>query len=55
MKTSIQQLQEDMKILFAKTAELQEENKLLKQEKETLSITTKIGQSLVDEDLLNCM
>ena len=55
MKTSIQQLQEDMKILFAKIAELQEENKLLKQEKETLSITTKIGQSLVDEDLLNCM
>jgi hypothetical protein len=55
MKSSIQQLQEDMKILFAKTAELQKENKLLKQEKETLSITTKIGQSLVDEDLLNCM
>jgi hypothetical protein len=55
IKFSIQQLQEDIKILFAKTAELQEENKLLKQEKEILSITTKIGQTIVDEDLLNCM
>jgi hypothetical protein len=58
MKSSIQQLQEDMKILFEKTAELQEENKLLKQEKECLSFTqaNKIGQSLMDrEDVLNCM
>ena len=39
MKSSIQQLQEDMKILFAKTAELQEENKLLKQEKEHLTLS----------------
>jgi hypothetical protein len=39
MKSSIQQLQEDMKILFAKTAELQEENKLLKQEKESLTLS----------------
>jgi|688.fasta_scaffold93360_6 hypothetical protein len=39
MKSSIQQLQEDMKILFAKTAELQEENKLLKQEKERLTLS----------------
>jgi hypothetical protein len=39
INNSIQQLQEDMKILFAKTAELQEENKLLKQEKESLTLS----------------
>jgi hypothetical protein len=58
MKLTIQQMQEDMKTLFAKTAELQEENKLLKQEKECLSFTqaNKIGQSLIDkEDIFNCM
>ena len=58
MKSSIQQLQEDMKILFAKTAELQEENKLLKQEKECLSFTqaNKIGQTLMNrEEVFNCM
>ena len=69
MKSCIQQLQEDMKMLFRKTSELHYENTLLKKMLEDEKIKTKlsestglsftqantIGQALMKEDIFNCM
>ncbi len=69
MKSSISQLQEDMKMLFRKTSELQYENTLLKKMLEEkiktkqlsdssgLSFTeaNTIGQALMQQDVFNCM
>ena len=69
MKSSITQLQEDMKMLFRKTSELQYENTLLKKmleakiktkqlsESSGLSFTqaNTIGQALMQQDVFNCM
>ena len=65
MKSSVSQLQEDMKLLFRKTSELQYENTLLKKmleekikiESSGLSFTqaNTIGQALMQQDVFNCM
>ena len=70
MKSCIQQMQEDMKMLFRKTSELQYENTLLTKMVEDEKIKTKlsestglsftqantIGQALMkDSDVFNCM
>ena len=65
MKSSISQLQEDMKMLFRKTSELHYENTLLKKmleekikiESSGLSFTqaNTIGQALMQHDVFNCM
>ena len=65
MKSSVSQLQEDMKMLFRKTSELHYENTLLKKmleekiktESNGLSFTqaNTIGQALMKEDIFNCM
>lgn len=70
MKSSVSQLQEDMKMLFRKTSELQYENTLLKKMLEEEKIKTKqlsessglsftqantIGQALMQQDVFNCM
>jgi len=69
MKSCIQQLQEDMKMLFRKTSELHYENTVLTKMVEEEKIKTKlsestglsftqantIGQALMKEDIFNCM
>jgi hypothetical protein len=65
MKSSVSQLQEDMKMLFRKTSELHYENTLLKKmleekiktESTGLSFTqaNTIGQALMQQDVFNCM
>uniref|UniRef100_A0A6C0B9Z7 Uncharacterized protein n=1 Tax=viral metagenome TaxID=1070528 RepID=A0A6C0B9Z7_9ZZZZ len=68
MKSCIQQLQEDMKMLFRKTSELHYENTVLTKmveekiknklsESTGLSFTqaNTIGQALMQQDVFNCM